>query len=272
MILPSYDPAANTVDPGSPDCAGRPILTSPELAEAEGQRSGLQVNADAQTVSRGPDGFQVVWLRSHEFADGTAAGPLSLIRPKDDYAEVYAIGLYRGSPETSRFGYERLGPDILITAANEACAKNAAGKDCDSEMVLYLSREGSLKAAAKFPLERIYSGPAPGISGSVQYRLTSTPRYGEKSVQVVEQLVLRDSGQNEIRRAKLDRTWKLDAKGDMVSNAESLWGQVMGEPSAKQTEPPEEAPQPETTKPAPAPAAPQAAPPPPPPPPPPSWQ
>jgi hypothetical protein len=249
LVLPSYDAEAGTVDPNASDCAGRPLLQAPELAEAEGLRTTLAVKPDAYTVAKGPDGFQVVWLRSHKFSDGTYAGPIALLRAKEAYAEAYAIGLFRGAPATAHFGYERLGPEILVTAADEGCAGVAAGQGCESNVMLYLARDGSLRPAGKVPLDRIRYGSAPSVSGTVQFRLTAAPKYKEKSVVATEQLVLRDSGQNEIRRATLDRTWKLDPDGKLLSDVDSLWTEVA------------------TAQPAPAQIPTAATPPPPPPPP-----
>jgi hypothetical protein len=236
LLLPAYDTEAQTLDPNAADCSGRPLLSDPSLAEAEGTRSSLAVKPEDHTVVKGPDGFQVVWLRSHRFADGTFAGPIALLRPKEAYAEAYAIGLYRGTPATSHFAYQRLGPDILVTAANEACAGAPAGQGCESTVVLYLARDGSLSPAGEFSLDRVKYGTAPAVAGTVQQRLTSTPKYKAKSVIVTEQLVLRDSSQNEIRRATLDRTFTLK-NGKLVSDVESLWAQV-SPPAAPAAPPP----------------------------------
>ena len=51
------------------------LFTTPELLQAEGPRTGPIKVADADvTVESGPDGFKIVWLRTHQFADGSAAG------------------------------------------------------------------------------------------------------------------------------------------------------------------------------------------------------
>ncbi|HEX3597362.1 MAG TPA: hypothetical protein VHU80_19780 [Polyangiaceae bacterium] len=227
LILPAYDAQEGTVDPNGSDCAGGAIFAAPELSEAEGPRTTINVTPTELTVAKGPDGFQVVWLRSHRFANGTSAGPLALMRPREAYAEAYAIGLYRGSPDTSKLGYQRLGADILITAANERCAGAAAGQDCDSDVQLYLARDGALKPAGTVDVERVHYGSMPSVAGTVQYRLSATPKYKERSIVVTEQLVLRDSEQNEIRRASQDRTWTLSGDGKLVADADSLWARMV---------------------------------------------
>src|SRR5438552_3574719 len=70
-LLPSYDAGNSTVDRSSPDCSGRQLLTSPELLQAEGSRTGPIKVSDADVaVEQGPDGFKIVWLRTHRFSDG----------------------------------------------------------------------------------------------------------------------------------------------------------------------------------------------------------
>ena len=228
MVLPSYDPAGPTVDPSSSDCAGRPLLTNPELAMAEGTRTGqIRAAEEDVVVGNGPDGFKVVWLRTHRFGDGTAGGPLALVRAKPAYAEVYAVGLYRGGIAGSRFGFERLGPNILVTAVDEGCAGAKGGQACDTALYLFLSRAGELQKSARLSLDRVHYGPSPGIQGTAQFRLTATPVYGEKNVRVVEQVVIRDSAQNELRKSDLERTFSL--KGvELVASGPSLWSQVLG--------------------------------------------
>jgi hypothetical protein len=228
MILPSYDPSGPTVDPSSSDCAGRPLLTSPELAQAEGTRTGqIRAAPDDIVVGSGPDGFKVVWLRTHRFSNGTAGGPLALVRAKPAYAEVYAVGLYKGTLAGSRFGFERLGPDILVTAVDEGCTGVKSGQSCETSLVLMLSRAGELKPSARVSLDRVQYGQASGIPGTVQYRLTATPVYQDKGVRIVEQIVVRDAGQNELRKSDLERVFAL--KGDTLTpSGPSLWSQVVG--------------------------------------------
>ena len=226
LLFPTYDSGDGTLDTAASNCAGNALLTAPELSDAEGARTTLNVTPTNMEVAKGPDGFQVIWLRSHRFADGTAAGALALVRPREAYAEAYAIGLFRGSPEGSKFGYQRLGADILVTAANEACASASAGQDCESSMTLYLARDGTLKQAARFAIDRVRKGTMSSVQDPVLYRMTAVPKYKDRSVLLSETLVVRDSGQNEIRRATLDRTWTLAPDGKLVADVDSLWARV----------------------------------------------
>jgi hypothetical protein len=269
MVLPSYDPAGPTVDPSSSDCAGRPLLTNPELAMAEGTRTGqIRAAPEDVVVGSGPDGFKVVWLRTHRFGDGTAGGPIALVRAKPAYAEVYAVGLYRGGIAGSRFGFERLGPNILVTAVDEGCSGVKGGQACDTALYLFLSRAGELQKSARLSLDRVHYGTSPGIAGTAQFRLTATPVYGEKNVRVVEQVVIRDGAQNELRKSDLERTFTL--KGvELVPNGPSLWSQVLGGNDAPPMRTPQQPPPASGPLPPAVPPRPGSKPAPPPPPPPP---
>jgi hypothetical protein len=227
-LMPSYDTGASTVDRDAPDCSGRQLLMSAELLQAEGSRTGPIKVADGDVaVEQGPDGFKVVWLRTHKFADGTAAGLLGLVRAREAYAEVYAVGLHRGSATRSRFAFERLGPEILVTATDDGCTGVKPNQTCETTLVSYLLSSGQLVAGARFALDRIQYGQAAGV-GAVQYRLTATPVFQERSIRLVEQVVIRDSTQTEIRKSDLERTFQLKDRGRLVASGESLWAQVVG--------------------------------------------
>jgi hypothetical protein len=230
-LLPSYDSGAGTVDRDAPDCSGRQLLTSSELLQAEGSRTGpIKVGDGDVVVEGGPDGFKIVWLRTHKFADGTAAGLLGLVRAREAYAEVYAVGLHRGSAGRSRFAFERLGPEILVTATDDGCTGVKPNQSCETTLVSYLLSSGQLVAGARFALDRIQYGQAPGV-GAVQYRLTATPVFQERSIRLVEQIVVRDATQTEIRKSDLERTFQLKDRGRLAASTESLWTQVVGGPS-----------------------------------------
>ena len=233
LVLPSYDPAAGTVDLSAADCAGRPVLASSALMGAEGARSGIvPVKPQDASITPGPDKFKIVWLRTHRFADGGAGGPIALVRPREGHAEVYAVGVYRGHAEKSRFAIERMGPRILITASDDGCTKVKPGDSCETSLSVYLMRAGELMPAAHIPLDRIAYGTAPGDGSSVQYRLTATPVFEDKRIRVVEQVVVSDSTQTALRKSNLERVFKLQPRGQLSANRESLWSQVTGEKRA----------------------------------------
>jgi hypothetical protein len=246
LVLPTFDPSTNSVDRTSPDCSGRPLFDQPELAEAEGVRTGaLMVKPDDAVVTPGPNAMRIVWLRTHRFADGTAAGPLALARPREGYAEVYATGFYRGREKDSRFALERMGPHFVVTAGDEGCSGAKPNQPCESALRVIMMSAGRLVPAAQIALDRIDYRSAPGVSGAAQYRLTATPVFQPKSLRVIEQVVVRDQTQGVIRKSDLERVFRLQPGGRLVPTSDSLWKQVAGEsptpampPESPQNSPP----------------------------------
>jgi hypothetical protein len=162
-----------------------------------------------------------------------------LVRPREAYAEVYATGLYRGGEGRSRFGFERLGPDVLVTATDEGCTGVKPNQNCETTFVGYVMSGGELWPSARFALDRIQYGHAPGIAGPVQYRLTATPVFQDRGIRLTEQVVVRDASQTELRKSDLERIFSLQERVKLVPSAPSLWEQVMaGLQQAKSYAPP----------------------------------
>jgi len=229
MVLPSYDVASGTVDVSANDCAGRPIFAKQEFVGAEGSRTGAIVApAKNAVITPAADKFKIVWLRTHEFEEGVAAGPLALVRPREGHAEVYAIGAYKGRPKHSRFSLERMGPRILVTASDEGCSKAKATDNCETTLIIYVMSAGKLNASAEIPLDRVQYGSAAGVTGPVQYKLTASPVFGEKSVRVIEQVVLTDSTETALRKSNIERVFTLKSRGELTANRPSLWEQLVG--------------------------------------------
>jgi hypothetical protein len=227
-LLPSFDPSAGTVDRTSNDCSGRQLVGGPELLQVEGPRTGpVKVAEGDATITPGPDGFKIVWLRTHRMTGGDAAGLLALMRAKEAYAEVYAVGTHRANAARARFTLERLGPEILVTATDDGCAGVKPNQPCETMLTAYLMRSGELVPGARFAIDRIAYGPAAGVSGNAQYRLTAAPVFQERSIRLVEQIVVRDASQGEIRKSDLERTFSLSNRTAFVASTESLWGQVV---------------------------------------------
>ncbi len=238
LVLPSYDASMSTVDRSSPDCAGREVFSNPIFQDADGARTGtIPAKTEDLLITPGPNDFKVLWLRAQQFPNGDAGGPLALARPREGTAEVYAIGLYRGSPTGSRFSIERLGPRMLVTASDEGCATVKPGQACQTKLDVFLMNAGQLTAAANLVIDRIQYGTAAGVAGGVQYRMTATPVFDKKSLKVSEQVVVRDSTQTAIRKSNLDRTFVVKG-GTLVASAPSLWEQVVGTPANTPQTPP----------------------------------
>jgi hypothetical protein len=229
MVLPSFDAGASTVDRSAPDCAGRPVFDNPELAQAEGVRTGaLVVKLDDAVITPAADSMRVAWFRTHHFSDGTSAGPIALVRPREGYAEVYATGFYRGRTAESHFSLERMGSRVLVAANDEGCTGVKPSQSCQTLFSVFLMNAGHLDAAARFPLDRVEYRSAPGVSGTAQYRLTATPVFQERAIRVQEQVVVRDASQGVVRKSDLERVFQL-ASGQLQPTADSLWNQVAGD-------------------------------------------
>ena len=243
LVLPSYDASSSMVDRGAPDCAGREVFSNPMFQDADGARTGMiPAKAEDLAIVPGANDFKVLWLRAQQFGNGDAGGPLALARPREGTAEVYAIGLYRGSATASHFSIERLGPRMLVTASDEGCTNAKPGQACQTKMDVFLMNAGQLVPAANLIVDRIQYGTSPGVVGGVQYRMTATPVFQPKALRVTEQVVVRDSTQTAIRKSNLDRTFVIK-DGTLVPSAASLWDQVVGSgSSAAPTAPPSVAP------------------------------
>jgi hypothetical protein len=153
-LLPSFDASASTVDRTAADCSGRQLLGGPELLQVEGPRTGaIKIGEGDATVTPGPDGFKIVWLRTHRLAGGDAAGLLALMRAKEAYAEVYAVGTHRANAARARFTFERLGPSILVTATDDGCTGVKAGQSCETTMTTYLPVLPSIASVTAPPRE-----------------------------------------------------------------------------------------------------------------------
>jgi hypothetical protein len=107
-------------------------------------------------------------------------------------------------------------------------------------MLVYLMSAGQLVPAAKIPIDRVAHGYDSRAGGNVQYRLTATPVFEEKSIRVVEQVVVRDSAQTPLRKSDVNRVFQLKGPRELKADRESLWTRVVGNVS----EPSESAPPP----------------------------
>ena len=233
MVLPGFDVGSSTVDASSADCSGRPAFSEQDLLAAEGPRTGsLPAKPDHAVVTPGPDGFRVVWLRTFEFADGSSAGPLALVRSREGYAEVYGTGSLRGKLKTTRFSLERMGSRILVTATDEGCGEVKPGQGCETAFTVYVLGGGRLNRAASLPLDRIDYRPFPGLPGLSKYRLTATPVFQDKGMRVVEQVLVQDPNQGTVRKSDLERVFKLSPGGQLQTSVPSLWTQVAGDGNA----------------------------------------
>jgi hypothetical protein len=171
-----------------------------------------------------------VWLRTHALPDGTAVGPVAVIRSGERFAELFALGTLRSNPERTRLGTVRMGGEYLVTAESDGCTGRKAGVGCQTVMNVMLPRRGALAPVAEVPIERVaYSGKAErGALGVLEYRLSSVPEFREGSIKLVEQVRIKDDTGRDLRKAEHERVFTVDdTTGVATASEPSLWDQVV---------------------------------------------
>lgn len=221
VIFPSFRSFGTPLGARDPDCVG------------ETYANGAQVTprpiSPADAILVPGDDVDIVWLRAFQAANRVAEGPLALARARPSELDVYAIGDYRGVSH-SRFSLARLGSARVIVASDDACADVKVGAECESLLTLYVALGGKISPAATSPAERIHYGTQRNL-GRVQYRLTTDPpAFDKSSMTVHERLQVRDSGDEDVRKAEGDRVFVLGPDGRVTAQQESLWSQVPAGP------------------------------------------
>jgi hypothetical protein len=222
LIFPSFDRNAMTLDPSEPDCSGRLSLAS---LSPTGTNS-LKIDPEKITLAPGADGMKMVWLESHPLGEETYEGLLALIRQRESYMEVYAVGIHRGRPGGTRFTLQRMGPRLVIEAIQEDCAGEAQERRCRASTSVYLMGTGTLKAAATYPIEQAAKAARNG--SPVEYRFSASADYRDTSITLTEHLSVNTAGQGEIRSSDLERAFRLE-RGQLVASGESLWTKTLRE-------------------------------------------
>lgn len=238
-------------------CNGLPVFAADTMRDATFVRDAR--SNDELVYGAGQNRLKVVWLQTHAGAGHDRVGPLALTRVLEDYAEVYGVTLYRGNPAQSRFGTERLGPDLLVTAIQEGCQGVTVGTSCTTRLQVFLLSAGQLKDVGQFDLEKRVSRSSgeTGVSGSVHYHLTSSPSFQPDGLHIMESIEVTDSVGRKVRQADMERHLRLS--GDrLMSDESALWKRVFpgNETSAEPSDAPESAP--ETTAPSDEPPPPPA--------------
>lgn len=99
-------------------CSGEAIAADPLAAPPLPPRPLAEIDL---TFGEGPDGQLLVWARALNFADGTALGPVALVRWFERGLQIRAIGLLRGPSRRVRLRLEPLGEHALLVADGERC-------------------------------------------------------------------------------------------------------------------------------------------------------
>ncbi len=253
LVFPTFDTEKLALPEDAVPCTGRNVLADPALKGGEWiRRYPVAVEEGEILLGSGGDRIKALWMRTHRFPDGTEAGPLALVRPKDDSAEVYAVGIYRGITKRPLFALERIGPEVVITVQDEGCTGNTKVEPCRSLTSIYLPRRGELARLTQFTAERrdYVDVGEPGSYGRIEYKLTSSSRYTKEGITVFEQMTAKDEGGRELRHAEIERVFTL-RDIELLPSEDSLWphiypktGKDEGAPPAGPTAPPAQPPPP----------------------------
>jgi hypothetical protein len=222
LLLPSFDRNAQTIDPSAPDCSGRLTLQGLSPSNTNARR----VDPEKVTLAPGADGMKMVWLESHPLGEDTFEGLLALVRQRESYMEVYAVGVHRGRPQGTRFTLQRMGARLVIEAIQEDCAGEGAERRCRASTTVYLMGTGGLKAAATYPIEQTAKSTRDG--NPVEYRFSASADYRDTAITITEHLSVNTKGQGEIRSSDLERAFRLE-RGQLVASGESLWTKTQRE-------------------------------------------
>ena len=227
LVFPGYDEQAGILPQSPLTCTGQGAFKHPAFEGSEANAAPLRPQSGDLVFGGGANRIKVVWFKTHTRPDGDAVGVLALVRTVDEYAEMYALGAYRGNPKQSRFGLERMGSELLVTALDDRCTGRGVNDPCDTTLVTYLPWSGQLKELAQIPLQRVRfaTGSEPGVSGKIEYTLVTSPSFKAHGIELLEQVAAKDSEGRELRKAEHLRTlsWANDR---MTASADSLWDRI----------------------------------------------
>ena len=179
LVFPAYDARNHTLPANALTCTGSRVFDDAVFAGGTTRGSPIDIQPGDAQFGNGGDRVRIVWLRTHRWPDGSEAGAMALVRAKEDFAEVYAVGAYRRSNGALTLQAERLGTEVVISATDDGCQGQAKNAPCETSVSLFLPRFGKLVRVATIATEkRAYAqGSEPGIQGQVEYELTASPQY-----------------------------------------------------------------------------------------------
>ncbi len=232
LVFPTFDEEKRALPKGALACTGRNVLDDAVLSGGGPVRGAwpiVEEDGDALYGSGG-DHIKVIWLRILTWPDGTVGGPIAIVRPTEKFAELFAVGAYRGHAERVNLGTQRMGNDLLITAEENNCAGRKEGEPCENRMTVFLPRRGTLLRIVDLPIERVaYAGQSErGATGPLEYHLTTTADYKDDGIHLTEQIRVLDDNGRDLRKAELERQFAIDdIKGTMVASEPPLWDRVV---------------------------------------------
>lgn len=121
LLIRDLRQPASMAPPEPHDCTGRTITAMPPGPISE-KLPPAALGASDLTFAPGPEGHMLVWARVERFADGTARGPVALIRRVARGIEVRGIGTLWAPAGRVRLRLERFGELQLLVADSQVCA------------------------------------------------------------------------------------------------------------------------------------------------------
>ncbi len=227
LVFPGYDAQNHRLPVDSLTCTGGKIFDDPVFAGGTTRGNPIQVQDGDIEYGNGGNRVRIVWFRTHRWPDGSEAGPLALVRAKEDFAEVYAVGAYRRSNGELTLQAERVGNEVLVSATDDGCKGQAKTTPCETSIALFLPRFGHLVRAATIATEKraFAAGGEQGVAGQVQYELTASPQYVPEGIKLFEQVKATDPSGRVVHKTELQRMFVLK-DGNLEQGSDSLWTRV----------------------------------------------
>jgi hypothetical protein len=226
-VFPSFDVATHRLPADAVACTGKRVFDDPMFAGGTTSGTPIEVQDGDIFYGNGGERIRIAWFRTHKWRDGSRAGPLALIRAKEEFAEVYAVGAYRGASAKPTFQAERLGTELLVSATDDGCEGTPKQAPCETSISLFLPHFGRLANLGTFDTERraFATGSEPGVPGQVAYELTASPQYAADGIKLFEQVKATDSSGRVVHKTELERTFVLQ-DGALAQGTDSLWGRT----------------------------------------------
>jgi hypothetical protein len=227
LVFPAYDVDKHTLPANALTCTGSHVFDDPVFAGGTTRGNPIDVQSGDIQYGNGGDRVRIVWMRTHRWPDGSEAGPMALVRAKEDYAEVYAVGAYRRSNGALTLQAERLGTEVLVAATDDGCQGQTKSTPCETNVSLFLPRFGRLARLATLATEKraFAAGAEPGVQGQIAYELTASPQYTQDGIKLFEQVQAIDPAGRVVHKTELERLLVLH-DGSLEQGSDSLWGKL----------------------------------------------